>query len=101
MILRERYREMFLEALIGQGRCSEARNDHLEAVRRYQRALEVDNLREDLHGRIMTCFAAVGRRSDAMSQYDRCRSVFIEELGVEPSPEIAALYKRIAGRTPR
>lgn len=100
MILRERYREMFLEALIGQGRCSEARNNHLEAVRRYQRALEVDNLREDLYGRIMTCFAAVGRRSDAMSQYDRCRSVFMEELGVEPSPEIAAIYKRIAGRTP-
>ncbi|MCJ7735947.1 MAG: tetratricopeptide repeat protein [Anaerolineae bacterium] len=98
--LRERYREMYLEALIDLGRCSEARNNHLEAVRRYQRALEVDNLREDLYGRLMTCLAAAGRRSDAISQYDRYRSVFMEELGVEPSPEITAIYKRITGRTP-
>ena len=98
--LRERYREMYLEALIGLGRCSEARSSYIEAIHRYQRALETDNLREDLYGRIMTCFAAAGRRSDAMSQYDRCRSVFMEELGVEPSPEIAIIYERIAGRTP-
>jgi DNA-binding SARP family transcriptional activator len=100
MTLRERYREMHLEALIGLGRCSEARNNYLEAITRYQQALEEDNLREELYGRIMKCFIAAGRRSDAISQYRRYRLVFMEELGVEPSPEISAIYKRIAGNTP-
>jgi hypothetical protein len=36
-----------------------------------------------------------GQRSTALAQYESCRSVLREELGVEPEPETVALYQRI------
>jgi len=98
--LRERYKGLYLDALIGLARCSETRHDYLEAIDRYQKALETDNLREDVYARLMECFAAVGRRSDALNQYNRCRAVFADELGIEPSPSLSVIYERIAGTTP-
>ena len=97
---REALREMYLEALVGVGRCHEARREFKEAVAWYRRALEVDELREDVHRRIMHCYAGAGRRSEALAQYHRCREILRRELGIEPSVETRGLYERIAGKEP-
>ena len=34
-------------------------------------------------------------RSAALVQYEKCRQILIEELGVEPAAKTAALYERI------
>lgn len=95
---RETCQEMYLDVLIGVGRCREAQEKSGEAVAWYKRVLEVDELREDVHRRIIDCYIEAGRRSDALIQYRRCREVLSKELGLEPSPETETLYKRIAGR---
>jgi len=64
------------------------------------RALEEDELREDIHRRIMRAYVEAGRRSDALAQYRHCREILIQELGVEPSQETQRLYQKAAGRTP-
>ena len=90
-------REMYLEALIGLGRCHEARG-HLEgAVEWYKRALGVDELREDVHRRIMECYAESGHRARALAQYRYCREILAQELGVDPSIETERLHELIAG----
>jgi DNA-binding SARP family transcriptional activator len=91
---------MYLEALIGVGQCHEARRELEGAISWYRRALEVDELREDVHRRIMHCYAEAGRRSEALAQYDRCREILRRELDIEPSVETKRLYERTAGRTP-
>ena len=97
---REALREMYLEALIGVGRCHEARREFAGAIAWYRRALEVDELREDVHRRIMHCYAGAGRRSEALAQYHRGQEILRRELNIEPSIETKRLYERIAGKRP-
>jgi len=97
---REALREKYVEALIGLGRCHEARKEWEEAIGWYRRALEVDELREDVHRRIMHCYDEADRRAEALVQYQRCREVLRRELGIEPSSETERLYERIAGKRP-
>jgi DNA-binding SARP family transcriptional activator len=95
---RETLREMYLEALVGVGRCHEARRDFEGAIGWYRRVLEVDGLREDIHRHIIYCYAEAGRRTEALAQYHRCREALRRELGVEPAAETEELYERIAGK---
>jgi len=60
--------------------------------------LEVDELREDVHRRIMHCYTGAGRRSEALAQYHRCQGILRRELDVEPAVETRRLYERIAGK---
>jgi LuxR family maltose regulon positive regulatory protein len=93
---REALREMYIEALIGMGRCHEARREFEDAVDWYRQALEVDMLQEDVHRRIMHCYAEAGQRSKALAQYYRCEGVLKDELGLRPSQETRQLYGRIS-----
>ncbi|TET51344.1 MAG: hypothetical protein E3J64_07035 [Anaerolineales bacterium] len=93
---REELREKYVEALVGVGRCNEARRDFESAIGWYRRALEVDELREDVHRRTMSCFADAGRRTEAVAQFQRCRTLLQSELQIKPSAETLELYERIA-----
>jgi len=96
---REALREEYLEALIGVARCHEARGELERAIAWYRRTLAMDELREDVHQRIMHCYAEAGRRSEALGQYHRCQEILRRELQVGPSVETEQLYKRIARKT--
>ncbi len=93
---REALREMYLEALIGVGRCHEARREFEGAIDWYRRALEADELREDIHRHIMHCYAKAGRRSEALAQYQSCQEILKRELNIKPSIETRRLWERIA-----
>jgi len=97
---REALQEMYIEVLIGIGQCHEARGDVERAIGWYRQALETDELREDIHRRIMHGYAEAGRRSEALAQYHTCREVLRRELGVEPSTETRELSEQIAGKRP-
>jgi DNA-binding SARP family transcriptional activator len=93
--LRESLRERYVDALTGLGTCNEARGDPLEAVEWYRRALAVDELREDVHRRVMVCYAAAGRRPEALRHYHRWCETVRRELHAEPSLETKELYTKI------
>jgi DNA-binding SARP family transcriptional activator len=94
---REALREMYVEALVGMGRSHEAHREFGGAVDWYRRALEVDELREDVHRRIMHCYDQAGQRAKALAQYRRCQEILGQELGLEPSLETRQLYEQISG----
>jgi DNA-binding SARP family transcriptional activator len=65
------------------------------------RLLALDALMESAHRHMMLLLAASGQRSAALAQYESCRGLLEEELGVEPSEEIRQTYKRLlAGERP-
>lgn len=68
-----------------------------QAAERYDIVLQHDSYREDLHYKLMCCYQRLGRRGDALRQYERCSAVLARELGLEPMPELRALYQRILG----
>ena len=66
-----------------------------------RRLLVLDNWREEAHRDLMRLLALNGQRSEALAQFDLCRRLLAEELGVEPSPETVKLYEEIvAGSWP-
>ncbi|MFG2881519.1 BTAD domain-containing putative transcriptional regulator [Streptomyces sp. NPDC048297] len=52
-------------------------------------------LRERLYCLLMRAQCLAGRRAEALSTYRDARKVVIDELGVEPGPELTALHQRI------
>ncbi len=66
-----------------------------QAITLAQRALAIDPWREEAHRQLMTLLAQSRRRSEALKQYETCRQILLEELGVEPAPDTRALYERI------
>jgi DNA-binding SARP family transcriptional activator len=66
----------------------------------YLRALlEHNNADELIHRQLMLVYARMGRRNEALSQYQQLREVLREELRTHPLPETIELYRTIqAGR---
>jgi two-component SAPR family response regulator len=95
---REELREKHIDALVGVGQCHEARLDFEGAITWYRRALEIDELREDIHRSIMQGYSKSDRRSEALAQYHRCEECLRRELGIEPSHETRILYEQLSGK---
>ncbi len=69
-----------------------------EAVRWAQRYLEIDEVAEAMHRRLIRLYAALGDREAAARQFERCVLVLERELGVDPLPETRAAYLAAVGR---
>ena len=65
------------------------------ALRHAWRQLALDPWREESHQQVMRLLARCGRRSEALAQYEACRRVLAQELGVEPGAETTRLYEQI------
>src|SRR5207253_2328350 len=51
--------------------------------------------RERLREQLMLALCRAGRQADALAAYRAARETFVEELGVEPGPDLRALEQRI------
>jgi predicted ATPase/DNA-binding SARP family transcriptional activator len=61
-----------------------------------RRMLALDQLTEEGHRALMWFLAQDGRRSAALAQYDTCRGLLRDELGIGPAPATTALRDEIA-----
>ena len=73
----------------------EARSDMDEALRYARRWLTLDRLNENAHLHLMRLYAWSGKRAAALRQYQVYVQLLQQELGSEPSSEIARLYAQI------
>ena len=73
---------------------------HWEKARQYaQRQLEIDRLRETAYQQLMQIELAHGDRTAAMHHYQQCQTILLDEMGVEPAGDTAALYDSIKNAT--
>lgn len=73
---------------------------NFSAARRLaSRQLELDPWREEAHCQMMRALALDRQRSAALAQYETCRRVLAEELGVEPSVNTRELVEQIRAGT--
>ena len=100
MAERERLLARYLTALDRLGYLFMAQGHFEPAIDAYQRLVERDGYREDAHGQLMRCYWRLGRRGEALRQYERCAEVLAKDLGLAPMPELQALYGTITGAEP-
>jgi len=95
VIQRERFHQQVLDVLEQLIRHHIQRGE-FETARRYvQRALTLEPWREMTYRQAMLIAALQGEREQALQQYQTCRQMLADELGVGPSEETQALHQRI------
>src|SRR5215212_3707475 len=67
----------------------------LELAALYERREEYEAAAEAAHAHLMRVYALLGRRSEALEQYERLREVLRREDTTEPSAESRRLYEEI------
>ena len=81
-------------------RLYEKRGTPFEALAVLEGVLRMDPLDEGCHGRMMLLLAETGNTIAALAQYEILRKELRDQLGLEPSSEIRAIYDKIRLRSP-
>ena len=95
LLRREMLHQQALLALHSLAAAWEQRGDYDQAHIYASRQLALDPYREEAHRQLMWLLALRGLRGAALVQYERCRQLLADELGVEPDTATTALYLQI------
>ena len=95
LLTRERLQLQLLSALRRLSGYFEQRGEYEPALGYARRWVEVDALQEEAQRQLMRLLALTGQRSAALVQFESCRQLLAEELGVAPNPETVALHQQI------
>lgn len=95
LFTREQIARQVSSALHRAAAACERRGEYEQAQSYAWRQLELEPWDEADHRQPMRSLALSGRRDAALAQYETCRRLLLEELGVEPGEETTRLYERI------
>lgn len=92
---RETLKNRLLRTIGTAGRHCEQNGEWEKAAEYYLKGIETDNLAEEFYRRLMLCHRNLGNHAAVAKTYNRCRSLLMAELGIEPSPETTSVYSSI------
>lgn len=90
-----RRQELFLVVLEDWAELAVASGDHQLALDRLAEHVRPHALRERLGAAWIRALAAAGRVREALSHYEHVRRTLADELGVDPSPELAMVHRQL------
>jgi DNA-binding SARP family transcriptional activator len=85
--------ETWMEARLSLG-------DHRDAVGELRRLTEEHPLRERLWGQLMLALYRTGSTGAALRAFEQARRVLIDQLGIEPGPELTRLHAAVLRHDP-
>ena len=97
---RERLRLLYLDSLATLLAHYSQADAHDDALRCGQQILALDPLREDIHRELIRLHLQRSHRALALRQYEQCRALLEQELGVEPMEETRALCAALLPASP-
>ncbi len=95
-----RLEELRLVAMEDRGRAELAAGRHRALVGEFGALVAEHPLRERMRAVLMVALYRAGRQADALREYDRLRSALVEQLGLDPSPDLTALMDKILVQDP-
>jgi predicted ATPase/DNA-binding SARP family transcriptional activator/Tfp pilus assembly protein PilF len=96
---RSQFQQILIDLCDRMVRYSLRREAYADALVYARRQLSVDPLRESAHQQVMRALAYSGQRSAALAQYETCRRLLAQELGVVPSEETDELLVQVREQT--
>jgi WD40 repeat protein/DNA-binding SARP family transcriptional activator len=99
VLKREHLGREMLAALHRLAAAHEALGEYDSAAAYARRQVDLEPWNEEAHQDLMRLLALRGQRSAALAQYETCRRLLAEELGVDPGRETVALYESIRDGT--
>lgn len=97
---RERYRAMFVDAMVAATHCALEVRDARVALWFARKAYESSDKREDVYCALIQAQIAAGQRCSAIKSYMECRDYLRSELGLSPSEETQELYDQLIKTDP-
>jgi class 3 adenylate cyclase/DNA-binding SARP family transcriptional activator len=97
---RERLLELALGAMVGLGEQELATGRAEHALKAGQRAIALNNMREDAHRLIVQALAAAGRKAEALKHYQDLVSLLKHELNTEPDAVTRSLVAELRSAQP-
>ena len=94
-IVRQQYHELALQVTLRLVQQYTMLQEYDRALRYAQSLIALDPLQEQTHLRLMELYLRLGRREQAMRQFDECERMLKHELNVAPGAEIRALHTSI------
>lgn len=88
-----RARELAVDAALAAG-------EHSRVVGELEALVAEHPLRERLHAQRMLALYRSGRQAEALEAYRHARGVLVEEIGIEPGPELRRLHDAILRQDP-
>lgn len=73
---------------------------HREATTELHRLVAAHPLHERFHAQLMVALYRSGRQADALRAYESARATLVEELGLDPSPELRRLASDVLDQAP-
>lgn len=95
LVLRERCRQSARRALAILAACHERQEHIVEALQAARRLAELDPYDDEACRQLLRLLVASGQRSEALGRYESFRALLRTDLGLDPQPETADLYRRI------
>jgi len=99
LFTREQIARQVSSALHGLATTYEQHGQYQQAQSCAWRQVELEPWDEAAHRQLMRTLALSGQRGAALAQYETCRRLLAEELGVEPAAETTRLYEQIRDGT--
>lgn len=90
-----RLEEMRLSVLEDRAEADLALGRHAELIAELDALLAHNPTRERLARLLMTALYRAGRQVEALDVYRRVRSTLVEDLGVEPGPELQDMHRKV------
>ena len=97
---RERLHELALGALVGLGEHELAAGRAEHALKAGQRAVALNNMREDAHRLIVQALTATGRKAEALKHYEDLVALLKRELNTEPDAATKSLVAELRSAQP-
>lgn len=95
LAFRESLNKRVIDQLDAVGREAIEQAEYGAAINCFERILAIDIWREQAHRSLMEAFWRAGDRMAALAQYERCKQMLLDQLGVEPTVETQALAQLI------
>lgn len=95
LLQREELRELALRGFAYLTTYYQGQNNFVAALVAIQRWLAIEPWSETAHYQRISLLAQSGQRTEALAQYEACRTMLADEFGIAPSATMLALYEQI------